>query len=134
MELKILLKNTYYLGKTRIVKFLLGLIRAKINAFFLGTTGIGITSQVLHTTTTFSTFTVLDMQHGLVKQLASRKDESNFKQQLLNNLKSYISLIFFLSIIMTILTLYFSENLTIFIFGDIEYHIYYLITVASSQY
>ena len=78
MELKILLSNTYHLGKTRFVKFILSLIRAKFNAIFLGTTGLGIMSQILHTTTQFSNFTLLDMQHGLVKQISSRKDNTKF--------------------------------------------------------
>ena len=86
MELKILLKNTYYLTFARMVKFFLGLFRAKLSAIFLGTTGIGILSQINFTRNQIRAFTLLEMQHGLVKQISSRKTNKNFVVQLLNSL------------------------------------------------
>ena len=131
MELKILLKNTYYLTFARMVKFFLGLFRAKLSAIFLGTTGIGILSQINFTRNQIRAFTLLEMQHGLVKQISSRKTNKNFVVQLLNSLKTYFIIIFIFTIIVLFLSVFYSEKLTGYFFGDIMYLNYYLISILS---
>jgi O-antigen/teichoic acid export membrane protein len=131
MELKTLIKNTYHLASARMVKFILGLFRAKLNALFLGTIGMGITSQILYTTTMFSNFTLLGMNDGIVKQIASCKEDKSLRDQILNTLKSYFVIVFVTSAIVVALSLIFSERLTIYFFGESKYFIYYLVCVAS---
>ena len=131
MELKTLIKNTYHLASTRMVKFVLGLVRAKLNAIFLGTVGMGITSQILYTTTMFSNVTLLGMNDGIVKQIASRKDDKDLRDQIVNTLKSYFVIVFVTSVIVVGLSLLFAEKLTVYFFGDHKFYIYYLVCIVS---
>ena len=131
MELKILIKNTYYLASTRAVKFILGLIRAKLSAIFLGTTGIGILSQIIFTSNQIKAVTLLEMQHGFVKQVSSKKKSKDFRYQLINSLKAYLILISIFTIIIFLVSLLYSEKLTIYFFGDSIYFKYYLISIIS---
>lgn len=131
MELKLLIRNTSHLASTRMVKFILGLVRAKISALFLGKTGVGIISQINFTTLQFSKFTTLGMNDGLVKQLSSSKDQENFIEKLSNSLKSYIVLVSLMTIIVTVICLLLSEKLTLYFFGDIKYLRYYFISIVA---
>ena len=70
LELKILFKNTSYLIITKVVKFIVGIIRAKLVAIYLGTLGAGVIAQLLQITESISQFTLLSMNDGLVKQIA----------------------------------------------------------------
>lgn len=129
MELKLIISNTYYLAKTRFFKFFIGLIKAKLSAIFLGTFGVGILSQINFTNSQLSKFTLLGMNDGLVKQIASRKEEYNFREIFLNSIKSYLVIVLLSFLIVLFLLFFFSENLTIYFFGDIKYYRYYLISV-----
>lgn len=130
MELKILIKNTYHLASVRLVRFIIGIIRAKFNAIFLGKTGIGIVSQILFINGRFKQFALLGMDSGLVKQLASRKGRKNFRQELLNSLKSYFIIIALTTLIIIGGSLLFSRKLTVYFFGDIKFYKYYLISIV----
>ena len=46
MELKNIAKNTVILASPKIFSFFLKIVRAKINALLIGTTGVGIVSQL----------------------------------------------------------------------------------------
>jgi O-antigen/teichoic acid export membrane protein len=131
MEIKNLIKNSYYLANVRIVKFILGLVRAKLNALFLGTTGVGIISQIQFTNQQITRFTLLGMNDGLVMQLASRKGRDDFRTELLNCLKSYFFIVSIVSVIVVGFLLFFSNKLTVYFFGDIKYYKYFLISIAS---
>ena len=82
MELKLLIKNTSYLVFSRIIKFLVGVLRAKLIAIFLGVVGAGIISQLTMITNRMSQFTLLGMNDGLVKQIAESRSEILFKNKL----------------------------------------------------
>ena len=125
MEIKLILKNTSKLFSTKLFQFLTGLVKAKLNAIFLGTTGIGILSQINITNSQLSRFTLLGMNDGLVNLIASKKNDKRFKNILINSTKSYIFLSSLLLIIIMSICVFFSQSLTIFFFGDLEYIEYF---------
>lgn len=131
MEIKLILKNTSKLFSTKLFQFLTGLVKAKLNAIFLGTTGIGILSQINITNNQLSRFTLLGMNDGLVNLIASKKNDKRFKNILVNSTKSYIFLSSVLLIIIMSICVFFSESFTIFFFGDIAYIEYFYICILS---
>ena len=132
MELKILFKNTSSLIVTKVVKFIIGIIRSKIVAIFLGTTGTGIIVQLTQLTQSISQFSLLSMPEGLIKQIAeSDKAHKEFSNKLSTLIKSYSVLLFIVLVITLSLSFCFSKELTIFFFGNIKYYNYCLIGLAS---
>ena len=132
MELKTLFKNTSYLIITKVVKFFVGTIRAKLIAIFLGTIGAGIYSQLMQVTQSISQFSLLSMNDGLVKQIAeSDKRDEGINKKLATLIKSYIALISIVLIFAVTLSFYFSKELTIYFFGDFKYYNYCLIGLIS---
>src|SRR4030043_484254 len=93
MELRKIIKSTSYLISSKIVQFLIGIVKAKIGAVYLGTTGIGIYTQVNNLTSMISQLTLLSMNDGLVKQIAQNREKKNFKDILSGLIKSYAILI-----------------------------------------
>ena len=118
MELKKLVKNTSYLAGTRIVQFFTGIVRSKINAVLLGTTGIGIVSQLNFLTDRMAQFTMLSMSEAVVKQIAESKDNEKIVELISASLKSYIVLVFVFMGLSIIVFAIFSNELTIYILGD----------------
>lgn len=96
MELKKLIKSTSFLISTRFAQFFVGTVRAKINAIFLGTEGIGIVSQLDFLSQRITQITQLSMNDAIVKQIAENRDKDNIKDVICSSLKSYILLVFFL--------------------------------------
>ena len=132
MELKTLFKNSYYLILTRIVKFISGIIRSKLVAVYLGTLGAGIISQLMQITTSMYQFTVLGMNDGLIKQIAeSDKSEIGFNLKLTSLIKTFVTIIFIILCIAIVILLVFSKNLTVYIFGDIKYYVFFIIGLIS---
>ncbi len=131
MELKLLIKNTSYLVTTKIVKFLIGIVRAKLTAVFLGTTGTGIIAQLTSVVQQMSSFTLMSVNDGLVKQIAENKDKEDFKNKLAYLLKSYIAIITGLTLICLVLLFVFSEEITVYVLGNIKYHDYFIIGLIS---
>jgi len=131
MELKILIKNTSYLVSTKIIKFLVGIVRAKIIAVLLGPLGAGIISQLTDITQKMAQFTLMSVNDGLVKQIAENKDSDDFQQKLPELLKTYTILIVPFTIISLVLLFIFSKEITVYIFGDIRYYVYYIIGLLT---
>lgn len=129
MELKKIFKSTSQLGISRVIQAVLGIVRSKLLAMLVGTTGIGIINQVNFTSRQLSKFTLLGMNDGLTKQIAESKKEDNFRDIFCSAQKAYIVLNMIVTIIAIILILFFSEKLTIYFFGDIKYFKYFLIAV-----
>lgn len=131
MELKKIIKSTSYLVSSKVVQFLIGVVKAKIGAIYLGTTGIGIYNQVSYLTSMVSQLTLLSMNDGLVKQIAQNKDKPDFKEILKGLIKSYSILIIFSVLLAFSICLIFAKPLTIFFLGDYKYLTFYLFGVAS---
>ncbi|MFZ5942002.1 MAG: polysaccharide biosynthesis C-terminal domain-containing protein [Bacteroidota bacterium] len=131
MELKKIIKSTSYLVSSKVVQFLLGLVKSKIGAVYLGTTGIGIFNQVNYLTNMISQVTLLSMNDGLVKQIAQNREEAGFREILKGLIRSYANLIIFSVLLAFVVCLVFARPLTIFFLGDYQYLTYYLFGVAS---
>jgi O-antigen/teichoic acid export membrane protein len=131
MELKILVKNSSYLILTNVFHFAVGIVRSKLIAVFLGTVGSGIISQLQVLTQRMSSFTLLGMNDGLVKLIAESKDTPNFKSKLCSLIKSYTIIVTVMLILSIFLLLFFSNKISIYIFGDLKYYNYFLIGLAT---
>ena len=132
MELKTLFKNSSYLISARIAKFFSGIIRSKLIAVYLGTLGAGIISQLSQVTTSMYQFTVLGMNDGLIKQIAeSDKTEKGFDKKLAGLIKSYTFIVSQILIAALIILLIFSKKLTVYVFGDTKYYLYFIIGLIS---
>lgn len=131
MELKRLIKNTSYLGSTQVVKFLAGIIRAKFNALYLGTFGVGVVNQINVLTTELSRVTTLSMNHGFVRNIAKDKTEDDFREYFCSLTKSYSILVLVFTILPIIISLIFRDKLTFYIFGDSEFSLYFFIALFS---
>ena len=131
MELKLLVKNTSYLVATRIAMFLVGIIRNKLIAIFLGTIGAGIIAQLSTIVQQMSSFTLMSVNDGLVKQIAEDRDSKDFVNKLAYLLKSYSAIIASLTALCLIFLFIFSKEITVYVFGDIKYYNYYIIGLIS---
>ena len=77
-------------------------------------------------------FSVLSMNDGLIKEIAQTdKDMPDFNQKLTVLIKSYIKILGVISLVNVLILLFFSKQLTIYIFGDSKYYTYFLIGVAA---
>ena len=132
MELKTLFKNSSYLISARVAKFGSGILRSKLIAIYLGTLGAGIVSQLLQITTSMYQFTVLGMNDGLIKQIAeSDKNEEGFDKKLTGLIKSYAFIVVLILVAAIILLMVFSKELTVYVFGDSKYYLYFLVGLVS---
>ena len=131
MEFKTLLKNTSFLAGTRMVPFLTGLIRTKLIAHFLGALGTGLISQLTFLTQKMSQFTLLSMSEAVVKQITESKNSPKSIQLINSAYKAYFLLVGFFMLLSCILLYFFSEYLTIYVFGDISYISYFYIGLFS---
>jgi len=131
MELKKIVKSTSYLVTSKFFQFFIGIIKAKIGAVLLGTTGMGIYNQVHYLTTMISQVTLLSMNDGLVKQIAQNKTSESFKDIIKGLIKSYAYLIIASVVLVSVICLIFADYLTVFFLGDLSYKTYYLFGVAG---
>lgn len=131
MELKKLVKNTSYLASTKVVQFFAGIVRSKINAILLGTTGVGIVNQLTLLTNKMSQFTMLSMSEAVVKQIAENKDNENVKELVRASLKSYIVLVLSFMMLSIIAFTLFADRLTVYALGNTKYLSYFYIGLFS---
>lgn len=131
MELKKLIKNTSFLVTTKVAQFLTGIVRAKINAIHLGTTGVGLFNQLNFLTYKMSQFTMLSMNDAVVKQIAENRDDQNIKEIIASSLKGYIFIVSLFVIIIVILLIIFSQQLSAYVYGDIKYKAYIYLAILS---
>ncbi|HLO59604.1 MAG TPA: oligosaccharide flippase family protein [Bacteroidales bacterium] len=130
MEFKKLLKNTSFLVFSKGIQFFIGILRSKVAAVYIGTLGVGIFSQISYLVTMISNVTLLSMNDGLVKQIVQNKNNNNYKNILVELIKSYSVLISITTTVIIIFCLVFTEKLTIFFLGSSEYKLYYLLGIT----
>ncbi len=128
---KELVKSTSKLGVARIVEFIVGLVKIKLCAIILGTTGMGVFNQLSFLSNKMSTFTLLSTGEAFVKQLAENAHSDNAKQLVLSALKSYITLIFIFMLSSSVVLFLLSEKITLYVFGDIQYFQVFLVALVS---
>ena len=131
MEFVKLVKNTSYLVGTRLVKFIAGIFRSKLNAIYLGTEGVGIVSQFLMMINTSTNFTTLGMNDAVVKQIAENSYLEDSKKIIASSIKTYLITISFFILLSSSVLFIFRHNITKYVFGnDIYIKIYYLAIIT----
>lgn len=127
MEIKTLAKNTYILAMPKVLNFGVGLIRTKLIAIFLGVTGLGIIDQLTNTIKQVRLLSLSFLPDGMVKLIAKENAGEGNMLNIFSIIKTYFLMVLPLAVFMTILGYLFADEITVFIFGDIEYKIYFLI-------
>ncbi len=127
MEIKTLAKNTAILASPKILNFFVGLIRTKFIAIFLGVTGIGIIDQLINTINKIRILSLSFLPDGMVKLIAQQNSEEINLGKIASIIKTYFMMVIPLAIFMTIFGYIFADEITVYIFGNIEYKIYFLI-------
>jgi O-antigen/teichoic acid export membrane protein len=127
MELKILAKNTVLLASPKVVKFAVGILRAKFIAIFLGTTGAGIIDQLHYTISQVRTITLSSLPDGMVKLIAEQNGIQFDLKKIAGIIKTYILMVIPLTILMTILGYVFADEITMYVFGEIKFKFYFQI-------
>ena len=127
MELKILAKNTLILASPKVLKFFVGILRAKFIAIFLGLTGAGIIDQLQDTITQIRNFTLSGLSDGMVKLIAHQNGIEIDVQKIGSIVKTYLVMIIPITITVTILGYIYANEITLYIFGDIQYKLYFQI-------
>ena len=127
MELKILAKNTLILASPKVLKFFVGILRAKFIAIFLGLTGAGIVDQLQDIITQIRNFTLSGLSDGMVKLIAHQNGIEIDVQKIGSIIKTYLVMIIPITITVTILGYIYANEITLFVFGDIKYKLYFQI-------
>lgn len=127
MEIKILAKNTLMLAGPKVLKFAVGVLRAKFIAVFLGTVGAGIIDQLHYTISQLRNISLSSLPDGMVKLIAEQNGEGFDLVKISKIIKTYVIMVIPLTIIMTVLGYYFSDEITLYVFGDIQYKTYFQI-------
>ena len=131
MGKRAIVKNSGLLVLPSVVRFLLGLARAKIVAVFLGTLGSGVMSQLQSLLNSISSFTTSGMPDGMVKQLAQANSIAKSKTSIASIIKTYSVLVLSITLIVYTVGFIFSKELTQFVFGDLKYLKYFHIGFAA---
>lgn len=131
MEFKILLKSTYLLAGTRVIQFFTGLVRTKLIAYYLGTLGTGLVAQLTFVTQKMSQFTLLSMSEAVVKQIAESKSSLESSELINAAYKAYVILVSAFMVISSSILYFFSESLTVYVFGDISFLSYFFVAFFS---
>ncbi len=127
MELKILAKNTLMLASPKVLKFAVGILRAKFIAVFLGTTGAGIIDQLHYTISQMRTITLSSLPDGMVKLIAEQNGIEFDVKKIAGIIKTYVVMVIPLTIMMTFVGYFYADEITIYVFGDIKYKLYFQI-------
>lgn len=127
MEIKTLAKNTVILASPKVLNFFVGLIRTKLIAVFLGVTGLGIIDQLINTINKIRILSLSFLPDGMVKLIAEQNSQEIDLKKITSIIKTYFVMVIPLAIFMTILGYILADEITVYIFGSIEYKTYFLI-------
>lgn len=131
MEIKKLAQNTSFLAFPKVIKFFIGIVRAKLVAIFLGTLGAGVVSQLTNILRSISVFTTAGMADGMVRQIAIVNSEGGDKKEIASIIKTYAIPVIFLTILVYALGFIFGKFITTYVFGDLKYYNYFLIGFSA---
>lgn len=127
MEIKTLAKNTVILASPKVLKFFVGLVKTKFIAVFLGVTGLGIIDQLTNTVVQIRRLSLSFLPDGMVKLIAQQNAEEINLGKIASIIKTYFIMVIPLAFFMTALGYLFADEITLYIFGDSKYKIYFLI-------
>lgn len=126
-EMKTLAQNTIILGSPKLLNFVVGILKVKFAAIFLGTTGIGLMNQLLSTVNQIRLSTLSFLPDGMVKLIAQENAKGFDLGKIADIIKTYFLMVLPIGIFTTILGYMFADQLTIYIFGDIKYKLFFII-------
>lgn len=105
------------LASPKIAQFFLKIVRAKLNALLIGTTGVGIVNQLSEVNNKLGNFSILSLNLGAKKLIVDNNNKENFE-----NIPSIITLYSFIMVILALafyfLGLIFYDQLSSFFLGD----------------
>lgn len=114
-------KNTVTLGGAQVVQMGITLIRAKVVAILLGTTGMGINSLILSALSVMQQVSSVGIFQSGVREMSIIARESENEQQLAKFRKIFLSLSFLCGLGGTILMILLSPFLSSLLFGNYSY-------------
>lgn len=117
MSLKDLTKNTFILAAPKVIRFFTKLVRAKLNALLIGTTGVGIVNQLQDINTRLGSFSTLSLNVGAKKLIVSNNNTEN-KEQIPYIVTLYATLVLVFAIVTYILGYIFFDDLSSFFLGE----------------
>jgi PST family polysaccharide transporter len=131
MELKTLAKNSAILASPKVLNFFVGILRSKLIAIFLGTTGFGIIDQLTSTVNLIRRSTLSFLPDGMVKLIAEERAGGFDKGVIAEIIKTFLLMVIPLMIIVPVVSFIFADEITLFILGDLKYKKYFLIALIS---
>ena len=130
MELKKLTKSSMILAFPKIVNFFIKLLRGKLSAILIGTTGVGIVSQLNVIFSKLTNLSTLAMTIGNTKLIAEKKSDQKI-DEIPSIIKTLVVLILPLTIIIYIAGFLFSDRITNLILGENELNRYFIIVFIA---
>jgi len=127
MEIKTLAKNTMILASPKVLNFAVGLLRTKFIAIFLGVTGLGVIDQLTNTVKQIKRLSLSFLPDGMVKLIAEENANELNLGKIAKIIKTYFLMVIPLAVFMTALGYIFADEITIFVFGDLQFKLYFLI-------
>lgn len=118
-----ILKTNIIFGGVKIFQMLVGLIRNKIVALFLGPAGIGIQTLLMTTINTIIQITNLGVPQSGVRELAIQKNQEGKSKVILSI--NYLSIL--LGALSVVLCLIFSRSLSLWVFKSPDYQFCFII-------
>ena len=131
MEIKKLAKNTVILASPKVLAFFVGILKSKLIAVLLGSTGFGIIEQLSSSINFIRLSTLSFLPDGMVKLIARDKAEKFDPKIIGKIIKTYSLMTLPLMVVVLILSIIFIDELTIFVLGSLEYKEYLLITLIA---
>ncbi len=131
MELKILVKNIFYLGSTKFLQLITQIVRAKLNALLIGVGGIGIYNQLNTFAAKTAQFSQLSVNEALVKQIAENKDDPAKFNQIFSSIKAYFYILIVIMLLVISLLILYNKYLSSYFLGDNANIQFYFIAVIS---
>lgn len=129
MSLSNFSKSVFILGITRFVEFVVGLVRVKLNALYLGVAGVGLVDQLIFFAQQTSTFTLLSMGEGLVKQLAQITNSEHKSNIICSSLKSYICLITLFMVLSISVLILLNNYFIVWVFGNGDFFFFFIVAL-----
>ena len=131
MELKTQIKNLSYLGSTKLFQLVVQILRAKLNAIFIGVTGVGIFNQLNSFTAKTAQFSQLSVNEALVKQIAENKEDSSSYLHIYSSLKAYLYIVFGITILVFATLLIYNTQVANYLLGNSPNMSYYFIAISA---
>lgn len=113
-----MLKGSVIFGGSQVFTIVIGLLRAKLVAIFLGPAGMGISSLLNSTVAMLQQFSSFGVNLSAVKNIAQAKEE---KASLIRLILNYRLLLVLLGSLGSGLSVLFAEQLSVYTFGSNEY-------------